>query len=142
MSELHDQLADALVEVLEGIDVRTYKWSVGAIKPPCAVIELPTFRRTEPDGAEDHVGADDWPLDFPVVFYVELKKPAPAQAQLASSVEAWIKAIDNLTPDSDGFVLNSLCLDAKVVESTPFVQPDETRNLIGYETHVSLVSFQ
>jgi len=145
MSELHDALADALVEVLDGLDVRAYKWSQGGIKVPCAVIELPTFRRTEPDQPESRVGADDWRLDFPVIFYREITSKAKPQAELASTVERFIKAIDNLKPSSAGLILNDLCEDAKVVEADPFLVDSDkaqSRDLVGYETHVSLLAFQ
>jgi hypothetical protein len=148
MSELHDQLADALIEVLEGdaVKVGAYKWGPGAIKPDpvCAVIEMPGIRRTEPDQAEDHVGADDWRFVFPVVFYVDLKKDVQkSQAQILSRVEAWIKAIDRLQPSSAGLILNDLCLDAKVVEAEPFSPEDESsRSLLAYETRVAVFSFQ
>jgi hypothetical protein len=144
--QIHDELADALVEVLEGVDVRGYKWSPGAIKPPCAVIEMPTLRRTEVDNAEDHVGADDWRFDFPVLFYVELGRDViAAQVALMASAFGFVRAIDTLTPDAQGFVLNGLCTDAKVTPAEPFATPqgeEGSRTQIGYETHVSILTFQ
>jgi hypothetical protein len=139
---IHDELADALVEVISGLpgEVAGYKWSPGAIKRPCAVVELPTFRRTQPDQREDHVGFDDWRLTFPVAIYFELGlDPVAGQVALAQIVADWIRAIDAFPPE-----LSSLCTDAKVIESTPFVEPTqaEATVLIGYETHVSILTFQ
>jgi len=144
--EIHEELADALVEVLEGLDIRAYKWSPGGIKPPCAVIEMPVLNRTDVDEAEDHVAADDWRFNFPVLFYVELGRDVIAnQVDLMASVFGFVRAIDTLTPDSDGFVLNGLCTDAKVTTSEPFATPqgeEGSRSQIGYETHVSVLTFQ
>jgi hypothetical protein len=149
-NEIHEQLADALVSVIEGIwEVKkVYKWSPGVIKAPAAVVELPTIRRTEPDKAEDHLGASDWWLDFPVLLYVELladKHAQKTQATVAQLAVDFISAIDNLQPDGDGFVLNGLSEDAKVTSAEPFAtpSPDEAgRHTLGYETHVSILTFQ
>lgn len=147
--KIHDELADALIPVLEAVGVRTaFKWSPGAIKPPSAVIEMPTIRRIEADQAEDHVGAKDWHIDFPVLFYVELTKDTRVQltqAELVQLAVDFINAIDNLQSDTDGFILNGLCTDAKVISAEPFAtpSPDEgSRNQLGYETHVSVLTFQ
>ncbi len=144
--EIHEELADALGEVLEGLGVRAYKWSPGGIKPPCAVIEMPRLNRTDIDEAEDHVPADDWRFDFPVLFYVELGRDVVAnQVDLMASVFGFVRAIDTLTSDTDGFVLNGLCSDIKVTLSEPFATPqgeEGSRIQIGYETHVSVLTFQ
>jgi hypothetical protein len=145
MSTIHDDIAKALISVLEGQSIKAYKWSPGAIKPPCAVIEMPTIHRTEVDHREDHVGADDWRLDYPIAFYTELARDVTkGQASLAQNVVNFIRAIDTLTP-TEGLILNGLCIDAKVTQSVPFVEAavqDESRTLIGYETHVSILTFQ
>lgn len=138
----HDALADALVEILGTLPqgLTAYKWSEGAIKRPAAVVELPTFRRTQPDQREDHVGLDDWRLTYPVVLYVELGiNPVEAQVELGQIAEDWIKAVDAFPQE-----LSDLCTDAKVTESTPFVEPTQSEStvLIGYETHVSILTFQ
>lgn len=146
---IHDELADALVGILDGLGLKAvYKWSPGGIKTPCAVLEVPTIGRTEPDQAEDHIGADNWRFDFPVVFYVEFRKDTQVQAVQAELVQFaanWISAIDNLQADEQGFVLSGLCTDVKVTSAEPFATPppeDGGRNQIGYETHVSLLTFQ
>ncbi len=145
MNKIHDELADGLVAVLGGITigdqpVTAYKWSEGGIRRPAGVVELPTIRRTQPDEAEDHLGAKDWHLVFPCVLYVELgKNPAQAQARLAQGAVDFIGAIDS-PPDQ----LLELSADLKVIESTPFVEPtqSEATVLIGYETHVSVLTFR
>jgi hypothetical protein len=145
VSELHDQLADALVDVLKGSGIKVaYKWGPRNIKPPCAVVQLPTFRRVDPDQSEDHIGGRDWRLEFNVLFCVELtEKPRENQAFIAKRVEQFIDAIDDLKPGPSGLILNELCTDAKVTESVPFVEPrDQKRDLIGYVTHVSILTFK
>lgn len=145
MNELHDELAGALVEVLEGLTigdkpVNAYKWADGGIRRPSAVVELPTIRRTQPDQPEDHLGADDWRLVYPVAFYVEMGvNPREAQARLSQGVVNFIDAIDASTAR-----LNELSSDLKVIESTPFAvetQADKI-TLIGYETTVSILAFR
>ncbi|HET9199245.1 MAG TPA: hypothetical protein VFN92_13445 [Solirubrobacterales bacterium] len=143
--ELHDEIAGALVDVLRGLDIRADKWGPRNIKPLCAVVQLPVIRRTDPDGAEDHLGARDWRLEYPVYFYNELtEKPQPVQAELLKQTVRFIDAIDELTPGAEGLVLSDLCADAKVTQSIPFVEPREgqKRDLIGYETTVSILTFK
>jgi hypothetical protein len=147
--KVHDELADALLPIIESSGVRaTYKWGPGAIKLPAAVIEPPTIKRTEPDEPEDRVGADNWRLNFPVVFYIELPRDTKAQetqAELIQLVVNFIRAIDTLQPDGDGFVLNGLCEDVKVVSAEPFSTPpaeEGSRTQLGYETHVSVLTFK
>lgn len=145
MNKIHDELADGLVAVLESITigdqpVNAYKWSEGGIRRPSGVVELPTIRRTQPDEAEDHLGANDWRFVFPCVFYVELgKNPAEAQTRLAQGTVDFITAIDD-PPDQ----LLELSADLKVIESTPFVEPTQADKspLIGYETNVSILTFR
>jgi hypothetical protein len=144
-SDYHSKIADALVDVLKGIGLKTvYKWAPGQIKPICAVVELPSFRRTEPDQAEDHVGANDLRLTYRVPFYHELnEKPRERQALVAQRVEEFIDAIDALTPGPQGLVLADLCTDVKVLDAEPFITPREKqRDLIGYVADVSVLTFK
>lgn len=145
-SKLHAELADALVDVLKGTGLKTvYKWAPGQIKPICAVVELPSFRRTEPDASEDHVGARDFRLVFRVAFYHELlkEKARERQAAVAGRVEEFIDAIDALEPGPQQLVLNDLCTDVKVVDAVPFITPREKqRDLCGYVADVSVLTFK
>lgn len=145
--QIHEELADALVEVIEGIGLRAYKWPRPGIKLPSAVIEMPTIRRVEPDEAEDHLGASDWRLNFPVIFYKEVGRGDTViadQVELMGLALAFVQAIDHLKPGSDGLILNELCTDAKVVSAEPFGEDetDDSRRKIGYETRVSILTFQ
>src|ERR1044072_232669 len=141
---LPDEIADALMGVLEDIEVNAYKWAPSQIQPICAVIELPTIARTDPDQAEDHLGANDWRLTFPVVFYGEPgNKPRDNQGRLLTRVVQFIDAIDELEPGSSGLILNDLCTDAYVVSTEPFIQPlSQKRARLIYETHVSILTFK
>ena len=142
---LLDEIADGLVLVLGGLDIAAYKWGPRNIKPLCAVVQLPEVDRTEPDEAEDHVGANDWRLRFPIYFYAELtEKPQAVQAELLRQVARFMDAIDSLESGSEGLVLNDLCADLKVTKAVPFVEPREgqKRDLIGYEATASVLTFK
>jgi len=143
--ELHDEIADAFVDILEGLKITAYKWGPRNINPLCAVVQLPEIHRVEPDEAEDHVGSRDWRLKYPIYFYAELtEKPQLVQANLLKQTVRFIDAVDDLETGADGLTLNDLCTDVKVTQCVPFVEPREgqKRDLIGYEATASVLTFK
>lgn len=64
------------------------------MKVPAFVVGVPAIRRTELDGKESQLSTDDWWLEYPVEFAVNLDKSATRQAYLAEAAELFIAAID------------------------------------------------
>lgn len=139
-STVLDPVAVALETKITALGITAYKWSRRDIAPPCGVVELPTTRRTDLDVREDHMGQNDWWVEYPVAFYRELDEPATAQAALVETIEAFILAIDADQDLTNGG--SPVVQEAKVVEATPFAEPlQQTRVLIGYETRVAVLKF-
>jgi hypothetical protein len=114
--------------------VTAYKWVPRDLDLPAAVVQLPTVRRRPLEDDESRLGATDWLLDFPVVFYVDLAVSDEAQALLVDMTEAFVKAID----DDAGLGLAGV-IEAKVVECDPLTVEDRARPLLGMVCSVEVL---
>lgn len=140
-SEILEPIAEKLAEIAGGLD--TNKGIVWAPKDtgsrPAAVVELPSINRSELDRAEDHLGQDDWTLNYWVVFYFDLsRRPQDAQVKAAAIVEAWIAAVD----EQPSLGLDGLVQEAKVVEAAePEFFDNDSKPVIRWRTRVGVLAF-
>lgn len=141
-STILDPVADAIKVLIADLAVtptmKAYKWAPGMTgldAVPAGVVDLPRVRRTGVDQAEDHLGQDDWSMEFPVVLYFDLSEAFESQARAAEVVEAFIKAVDaNPT-------LTSTVQEAKVIDSEPFTVTDHPMAELGYRCRVETLKF-
>lgn len=118
--------------------VKAYKWAPRELATlPAGVVEIPSFQRTPVDTAEDHLGATDWHIQYPVALYFALHELATDQARAVLVVEAFTLAID-ASPGLAGTVQ-----EAKVTSAIPTILDEDTRNraLLVYETTVDCLKF-
>ncbi len=125
-------IAEALVAIIESIDLKGELWEPKTVSPPAGAVGVPVIRRTNPDEAESQLHSDDWFLDFGVSLYFDLAKAQPAQQGMVDAAEAFIAAID-----ADTSLGIDPLLEAKVTDCQPFVEQDRRRPLCGYEITVS-----
>jgi hypothetical protein len=125
-------IAQALVAVIKGIGLNEYLWEPKDLRPPAGSVSIPTLERTEPDGAESQLHADDWDLGFTVSLYFDLAHVAKAQQAMVDALEAFVDAID-ADHSLDGTVF-----DCAVTDAVPFVERDRKRPLVGYEITVAV----
>lgn len=136
MSDILDPIAAAIGVRAEAVGAKFYKWAPTDIKPPCLVVELPSLKRTPVDQKEDHLGATDWYLDYPAIFYFALDNPDTAQPKAVDIIEAFVLAIDA----DNG--LGGICQEAKVVEVMDAEMVDDQPNaVIRWPTRVEVLTF-
>lgn len=147
-STILDPVAAALVSKLATIAglsagaIKSVKWDPGMSglpTLPAGVVGMPTFERTEPDEAEDHLGANDWRLEYPVALVFDLSQAERDQARAVEYVEAFVVAVDADQTLSNGG--SPLVQEAKVTFGEPEIVEDEARPMIVYRTRVRVLQF-
>lgn len=140
-STVLDPIATAIVNVINGLTltpaVKSEKWDTSHPKRlPCGIVMMPSLSRTDVDRPEDHLGSNDWRIQFPVNFYFNLGSEQAEQAKAVACVEAFVKAID-----ADN-TLNFATNEAKVITAGPPVfQEDGDRWVIEFPTIVDCLVF-
>lgn len=105
-------------------------WLPASITPPAAVVELPAFTRTEPEGEEAELGSDLWVLTYPVALAFSLREAQATQERAAAVVEAFVSAVD-ADPSLAGTVY-----EAAVVGGDVEYDKDGADALLIYRTRV------
>ena len=120
LQEVIDNVADRLVAEVESLEVgaavSAWKWRSnqgGGMQLPSAVVQVPEFDRSGLDESEDHLGARDIRMTFPVLFFFDLGETDASFGQAIEVVSAYVDALD-ANPGLDGNAQ-----EAKVTHSEP-----------------------
>lgn len=141
--ELIGAIGQNIADLLDALDDNHgYLWppAVTGYGRPAAVVELPAIQRSELDGAEDHLGQDDWRFDFEVNFYFDLniKNPQVEQARAAALLGSYIAAVDA----EPTLGLPGTVQEAKVVRvDRPEYTEEAKRPYIRWSTQLSVLAF-
>jgi hypothetical protein len=102
-------------------------------------VELPDIDRTPIDQPEDHIGQVDWKMAYTVAFYFDFDdQDTYHQAEAATVIEAWIKAIDA----NQDLGMSGTVQEAKVIHAGPFsIDDTRSRAMLLYPTRVELLAF-
>lgn len=99
-STIYSPIGEKLKAIAEGLDLTpalTGYWTspgLEGMKAPACVVGVPELRRTQVGDSESQLSTDDWFLEYPLEFAIDLDNAPLRQAYLAEAVEAFIKAID------------------------------------------------
>lgn len=132
----------ALGELAGDIDgMKSFTWAPlhDLDELPAAVVYLPAIQRVAPDDPEDHLGQNDWTLDYPVHFHFDATDRSFTQPQIADAIEAFVKAVDAGVP----FGLDGMVEDAKVIsvaEPVSTASPND-REMWRVDTRVEVFAF-
>jgi hypothetical protein len=103
---------------------------------PCAVLSVPTIRRTSIDAPEGQLYTNDWFISMPIDLYFDLDDATATSIVAIEYVETLIKGIDaGGLQQADP----TLVEDPKIVDAEPVEIVDTKRPMLKYECALELL---